>query len=84
VTVASERLLSLFQKVATTIVCLVIGHVATVEEIKRALKDDMFIVCDRCGMSSPIKIDESNHVRTAEPEKLFHGSDLGDLDTWKG
>jgi hypothetical protein len=37
-------------------------------------------------MSSPIKIDENNHVRIQairESEILFHGSDLGDLDIWK-
>lgn len=64
-------------------VCVTKGHVVTNEEIRRALRDNMFIVCDRCGMSSPIKIDEKNHVRTGESEILFHGSDLGDRDNWK-
>jgi hypothetical protein len=68
---------------ATTMICLVKGHVVTNEEIRRALKNEMNIVCSRCGMSSPIKIDENNHVRTGEWEKLFRGTDLGDLDTWK-
>jgi hypothetical protein len=74
------------EKMAATIVCVLKGHTVIKEEIKSALRGDMLIECDRCGMSSPIKIDENKHVRiqaTGEPEILFHGSDLGHINNWK-
>jgi hypothetical protein len=69
-----------------TMVCIIRGHVIIDEEIKRALINDMLVACDRCGIHSPITIDDDNHVRiqpTGDPEIFISGSDLGHMDEWK-
>lgn len=69
-----------------TMICIAKGHHLLGSEVKRALKDDMHVHCERCGVGNPIEINSENHViiqPTGDPEIWVSGSDLGHVDNYK-